>query len=89
MYPRLLEAVYMQLSLVRIAEGEEGKCLEVRGHFEDFFHLLHVLLVGSDAEPDAAEAEIRRFEPDVLLRRRHVDVREPRHGQAFRTVGER
>ena len=57
MNPGRVEAVFLAAMLRRIAQRKDRKRGDVIGQIQDFRHLVHALLHGSDAQPYAAQAK--------------------------------
>ena len=83
MNPFWFKAVLLLSVLGRIAKSKQRKDMNFFRQSQQNSYFFHIFFIWCNAEPYAAKTKRIRFQPDIFLGDRHVDLRHVLHNQSL------
>ena len=72
--PALIKTILLLSALCRVPQGKKRKYLHILRKLQNIMDQRHTILKRCNSDPHAAKSQCIRFQPDILLCDRHIDL---------------
>ena len=81
--PALIKTILLLSALCRVPQGKKRKYLHILRKLQNIMDQRHTILKRCNSDPHAAKSQCIRFQPDILLCDRHIDLCHILHRQSL------
>ena len=84
--PAFIKTILLHSALCRVPQGKKRKYLHILRKLQNIMDQRHTILKRCNSDPHAAKSQCIRFQPDIFLGNRHIDLRKCWSDKTFQAI---